>query len=190
MPTIRKHLAIALGAFALPFGGALQQCTPSYVEPHRVTIVGDSISVDTRDEFQQAIDDVHVNAIWGRGWDSNAGGQTFPTFRQAILAEVPNIEAGGWLIIQDDGGEGPTSPEIVAWVLSAVPDNVNIGWVSPSNNERSWTADSQANIRAADVTYIDWHSVALANPQLLTDGLHLNQDGQWALTHVVWSVTS
>lgn len=185
---MRRNLALALMAAALPFGGALSECTPTPDEDYRVIIVGDSITWDTREEFPVVIDDVLVDGERGRGWDSNLFGMPYPNFRQAIVDHADDVRPGGWLIIQDDAGTEPTTAATVAWVLSVVPDDVNIGWVSPSNNSAPWLVSSQQAIQAEpSVTYIDWHGTV--KPHMLPDGLHPNQEGQWHLTHLVWSVT-
>jgi len=156
---------------------------------HDVVIVGDSISVDNRNEFQASIPDVLVDAVWGRGPDVNAFGDV-PTFREAWPNAVSHAER--WVVIQDDGGEQPITVEFAEWVVDQVPDHVCIGWVSPSNNGRDYIAESQNIVRMAIAehpcsAYIDWHAVA--TPDLLTDGLHLNQQGQYVLNHLVWSAT-
>jgi hypothetical protein len=190
--TLRKRTLPSLTFLLAGFGG-FAQCAPAPAPTLApVVIVGDSITVDNRDEYQASIPGVVVDGIWGRGWDSNAGGQTFPTFRQAMAANIAKVAPGGSLVIHDDGGEGATTAEHVKYVTDLLPDDRRLVWVSPSNNNVPWTADSQQTIldgiqEQPDHVYVDWHSEA--TPDRLTDGLHLNQAGQSTLNHLVYWAT-
>lgn len=187
----RKSYAYALGPLAL-LGGVAGRCTPTPPTCHPTVIVGDSISADTRDEYENSIPGVLVDAIWGRGLDTNALGATFPTFREAIPGDLKKVCPDGEFVIQDDGGEMLWDLDDTLWVESITPDTVELVWVSPSNKLRPYIGEFQDNVRTAlaehpEATYVDW--VAAATPDLLTDGLHANQDGQYVLNHLVWEAT-
>jgi hypothetical protein len=194
-PKRRRGRAFSLSLFLAAGGGLMQQCAPmptAAPATYATVVVGDSITADAKDELATQ-KDIYVDGIWGRGIDSNAGGHTFPTLRTAVAAAAKKVKPQGWLVIQDDGGEGVTTPEFVKYVTDLLPDDRCLAWVSPSNDTTgaAWLADSQAAVTAGLLdqpcnAYIDWYTVS-HEQGVLHDGLHANQDGQWLYNHLIWT---
>lgn len=185
----------------LPFLMGLMACdgltlpysnTPAPPPSYRVVIIGDSLSVDSRDEYQAHISGVYVDAIWGRGTTHNVDGATFPNIDQAVDTWANRVQPGGSLVIQDDGGETLITEAFVRSVADRLPDDRRLVWVSPNNTTISWGDQNRENVwnglSSQPVSeYVDLFSV---QAPWLTDHTHLNAEGQLQLALMVNHVVS
>jgi hypothetical protein len=172
--------------------GAAPTAPQSPNGPRRIVIIGDSISVGTKEEYPLAMpnDDVEVIATFG----IRLGPQR-PEITKAV-AERPDV-----LVIELGTNDVPSyTPEFldeIDDVLDETDDLPCVLWVNTfvSNFATNAEAVNDHLAEAAEdhdnLQIVDWFTLANDDPSLLSpDGLHPSDDGQGVLALAVASSAS
>jgi lysophospholipase L1-like esterase len=182
---------------------AYVECGAAPIQPSRVTIVGDSLSVQAQAEYLAAIEDALVDACNGR------------TIAEPIafddgLSRVESLqtsEPDWWVVVLGTndaayGGRPPEQTRVHArQLLDAIGPEACVAWVLPAVQPPIPQA-TIANVAAArEVIHdelrrrtcqaeVDWSAAISAEPSLLgDDGVHLTPVGRERLAELVAAAT-
>ena len=136
-----------------------------------------------------------VNAADGRGaYNGGVNGQT-GTGLQAVTAEAPNVDLGGWMVVElGSNNIGFASNEriwFIMQVVNAVSNDRCIAWVVPwvafqDTNAQAWGADLDAWLpNQPCYAVIHWEDVAPLHPEWFLDLVHPNEAGKEALACMI-----
>jgi lysophospholipase L1-like esterase len=183
--------------------GTYVECGATDVEPSRVAILGDSLSVQAQAEYREAIDDALVDACNGR------------TIVEPIvvddglgrIAAVQASEPDWWVVAlgTNDAAYGARPAEATRahtrQLLDAIGPQACVAWVLPAVQPPA-PDTAIANVAAARQVIsdelrrrtcqaiVDWSAAVAAEPGLLgSDGIHLTTVGRERLADLVADVT-
>ena len=171
-------------------------CFPWIMSGCNMIMVGDSITWTSKGLFEAVTDDSYADGIGGRGPDhrGQAGG---PTIREAIVALAPHLNAGGWLVVQDDGERMDywSQAAYMMDVSNLVPDDRCIAWIAPHDFLKpEVTVEVAQAVR--DFAYLQpcnavvpWDEAVLEDPSLLGDGIHPTPEAVAVLVELVLEAT-
>jgi lysophospholipase L1-like esterase len=176
------------------------QCSSAEPAASRVTIVGDSLTVQSQIELRDAVDGALVDACNGRTI-------TGPIATDDALGRIEPLQASApdWWVVAlgtNDAAYGGRTPQVVGvsarQLLDAIGAEACVAWVLPAV-QAPVTQAAIDNVVAAQQAItaeldrqdchevVDWPGAVAEDAQLLldVDGIHLSEDGRQRFAELV-----
>ena len=146
----------------------------SQIASYDVTAVGDSIMLGGSDELKKLIPSIYIDAVVGRQFYSG----------RDILKALKDSGGLADTVIIGLGTNGSFSQSSGQDLIDHIGSDHQIFWINVYGPTLSWTADSNAVIKALcdnndNVTLIDWNAMGGSQPGLVydSDHVHLTPEG-------------
>jgi lysophospholipase L1-like esterase len=151
-----------------------------------VTLVGDSITVDSQDQIEEKISGITIYAERGKhmsldaaSGDGGDSGITILTKKKNDLKKTIVIELGS---NDEDVSDPATFEKMIDDAITAAGSDKQFAFVTVTNNDDINTAINNKRDEH-NLTVIDWKAKSSGN--LSSDGLHPNEEGKKVLAKLI-----